>query len=1353
LLWVCGFSSVVATMKRRSPEPDTAAVAPSADPPAGEFAAQTQGGDAQHVSVAPAAPSPGAAVVPPTDVEMAPAPAPEAAPGDPAGSEPVGAGASAQDEAHVESVEVSAVPHVPSSSSSAVEPAAEAAGAEPPAKLQKQLETDTASSAAVARRSDETMDQAPPASAQPPMSGEEGFASAAAPAPVSASPAAAEPAPDASPEQDTSESEDKSVKFENALDFLDQVKVQFSDRPKVYTQFLEIMKDFKAQLVDTPGVIARVQDLFRGHKRLILGFNTFLPTGYKMEYGDGTGLSVTTPQGVVHNIPLSRPGSLTGGVSAALPPESDIGVSGTMQPLPPVASSASAAVQPSPMMAGAPSGAVQHARKQPEFDHARNYVKKIKVRFAGQPPIYKAFLEILHTYHKEQHTIKDVYEQVAQLFQSHTDLLDEFQQFLPDPVAQGQQQSNNAAAAAAMAAREKHSRKSNSTGSRGRNKSGAGETTGKRGRNSKSAAAQAQQSLGGQGHGHAHHVPNTSTTADLRSQLSAQSAHVAALQLGAASGAGDFLSPLPAPEPLSAAASGAAATRIAPRGKYEELNFFFRVKQRLNPPVYFEFLKCLNLFSRNIVSRMELVLLVRDLFGQHRDLFSWFKQFIGFDDASMAMLENHDDRMRKVAGEPDAIRAEDVDLDRCRRFGPSYRALPRSVIPEQCSGQTDPMYASVLNDKWNSTASGSEDFGFKNLRKNLHEEILFKCEDDRFELDLIIEQQASCQKALQLIAKQISDLPTPAERVRFRLDRSLDILHVRVIERLYGEEANNVLQALYRAPAAVIPVLVARMREKDREWCSARKAWNATWREVTERNHYKSLDHQSFFFKNSDKKAMNPQSLLTQMREIHHADLRRRAQDGSAIGGSHHVFENMGDQSILNDSITVIRAAIARLVSKTEQPRTSTLLSHFVRPFFGLPMEADADLPMEAGNIPPPLGLFFGDEAFYVFFWLFQLLYSRLAKAKEMSIPSTSEVSKKQDVDTYLALLNPDQAKLRETTQSGKSDAYKAFLSNVLLPHVGPERLTGARASDAPLAVPGVAAVNSREAAVAYEEATRALFGSHAHILFTLEKLLQHIVQQLQALVSRDNHSRLLVLYSIEANRLVPGDAKLAEEAESSYYANCVDALTSAGERDDRDSNDSGSSTNSDRAEHPPTRAVRFAYDRARDPSAPPSLTITLFDSRQDPPKFVDFSAAHHTRWAEYVESYLHSSSSSSSGAEGESGSVSGLRSSWKAAQEGRVFLLRNARNLADQQATADDESAAVALDGVTAHSGLEARIALTTFQLLFVENTGDYMLRDAVVSRRLRPGSVSGHEERASNLESVVTRISGAASDSKMDD
>lgn len=34
--------------------------------------------------------------------------------------------------------------------------------------------------------------------------------------------------------------------------------------------------------VDTNGVIARVKELFKGYDDLLLGFNTFLPKGYKI---------------------------------------------------------------------------------------------------------------------------------------------------------------------------------------------------------------------------------------------------------------------------------------------------------------------------------------------------------------------------------------------------------------------------------------------------------------------------------------------------------------------------------------------------------------------------------------------------------------------------------------------------------------------------------------------------------------------------------------------------------------------------------------------------------------------------------------------------------------------------------------------------------------------------------------------------------------------------------------------------------------------------------------------------------------------------------------------------------------
>ena len=73
---------------------------------------------------------------------------------------------------------------------------------------------------------------------------------------------------------------------EDAKAYLDKVKSTFAEQPEVYDNFLSIMKDFKAQLINTPGVIARVSDLFQGHVDLIYGFNTFLPPDYKIAMED-----------------------------------------------------------------------------------------------------------------------------------------------------------------------------------------------------------------------------------------------------------------------------------------------------------------------------------------------------------------------------------------------------------------------------------------------------------------------------------------------------------------------------------------------------------------------------------------------------------------------------------------------------------------------------------------------------------------------------------------------------------------------------------------------------------------------------------------------------------------------------------------------------------------------------------------------------------------------------------------------------------------------------------------------------------------------------------------------------------
>ena len=156
---------------------------------------------------------------------------------------------------------------------------------------------------------------------------------------------------------------------QEALSYLKELKERLSDKKNTYADFLDIMKDFKAQRLDTEGVIKRVKQIFAGHKDLILGFNQFLPRGHEIRSED-------------LDQEEARQRAQGGG------------------------------------------------KPQVEFDHAISYVNKIKSRFANDERVYKHFLEILNMYRKNLKTISQVYDEVAQLFKSHNDLLEEFTYFL-----------------------------------------------------------------------------------------------------------------------------------------------------------------------------------------------------------------------------------------------------------------------------------------------------------------------------------------------------------------------------------------------------------------------------------------------------------------------------------------------------------------------------------------------------------------------------------------------------------------------------------------------------------------------------------------------------------------------------------------------------------------------------------------------------------------------------------------------------------------------------------------------------------------------------------------------------------
>ena len=210
------------------------------------------------------------------------------------------------------------------------------------------------------------------------------------------------------------------LRVEDALTYLDKVKNQFSDQPRVYNEFLDIMKEFKSQSTDTPGVIRRVTHLFQGHPDLIIGFNTFLPTGYEISESDiiqsEANLRAAELAGAVERIESTS--SIEEPTSETNPPQNPTKPSMTKSPTSarksspapsatPVAPKSETPSTPTASQTGAGflvNPTSNPPESNPQFNEAISLIKKIKTRYADQPnnTVFKEFLEILNNYRSNQ---------------------------------------------------------------------------------------------------------------------------------------------------------------------------------------------------------------------------------------------------------------------------------------------------------------------------------------------------------------------------------------------------------------------------------------------------------------------------------------------------------------------------------------------------------------------------------------------------------------------------------------------------------------------------------------------------------------------------------------------------------------------------------------------------------------------------------------------------------------------------------------------------------------------------------------------------------------------------------------
>ncbi|KAK4764578.1 hypothetical protein SAY86_025668 [Trapa natans] len=710
----------------------------------------------------------------------------------------------------------------------------------------------------------------------------------------------------------------------DALAYLKAVKEIFEDKREKYDEFLEVMKDFKAQRIDTVGVIARVKELFKGHRDLILGFNTFLPKGYEITLPDD-------------------------------PPQ----------------------------------------KKPVEFEEAINFVNKIKTRFQGDDRVYKSFLDILNMYRKENKSIRQVYHEVAALFKDHSDLLDEFTHFLPDTSSATSTAGHPSGRSSLLRDRSStmpplrqihidkkerasvlHADHDVSVDRPDIDHDQALTKAEKESRRRGDRDKERRDDRDRRDQDHDDRDYEHDSSRDMNKQRFPHKRNPfrpGADQLHQDGG-----------EDENVGSRSSYDDKTAINNIYsKEFAFFDKVKERLHDN-HQEFLKCLHIFSQGIITRLELQNLVSDLLGKYPDLMDGLNEFlarcdnnegfladfmrpfpksvksegrdrdhVGYEKDERvkdrerdnrerdrpernAALANKDPGQKMYTGKP----INELDLSNCESCTPSYRLLPKNYPIPPVSQRTE-LGAEVLNDHWVSVTSGSEDYSFKHMRKNQYEESLFRCEDDRFELDMLLESvNVTTKRVEELLEKFNSNAIRTDSPVH--IEEHLTALNLRCIERLYGDHGLDVMDVLRKNAPLSLPVILIRLKQKQEEWARCRSEFNKVWAEIYAKNYHKSLDHRSFYFKQQDTKNLSTKALLGEIKEI--SEKKRKEDDvliAIAAGNKCPLTPDLefeyADPDIHEDLHQLIKYSCAEVCSAEQLDKVMKIWNTFLEPILGVP--------------------------------------------------------------------------------------------------------------------------------------------------------------------------------------------------------------------------------------------------------------------------------------------------------------------------------------------------------------------------------------------------------------------------------
>ncbi|KAF6144609.1 hypothetical protein GIB67_006101 [Kingdonia uniflora] len=426
-------------------------------------------------------------------------------------------------------------------------------------------------------------------------------------------------------------------------------------------------------------------------------------------------------------------------------------------------------------------------RKRVQFDDAIQFMDKIKTRFPDDGSMSKSFFSVLDMYHKGSKSIIEIYEEVAVLFRDNQDLLQEFLQFLP--VSSLPDPAHHAQSERTVSFLHQNEKISANFASRRM----------KREKRKRNTVYHAELDLSVD---HPdldyeklatkkHNKREKDRKEDSRTYHSRYNREMDQTSMI------DFnnVERHPKKQKLSPGIVE-RVTQKTSRGAYkQDFHFGGKVEKVLH----------------NSKGHLTIPVQLEDRDTEHG-----------------SELEKDGDCTRDEKGTSEPI--SDFDLYDYKSCNPSYQPLSkinRTLYGTKRTMLDDP----VLNDCCVLVTRRSKDHSFKHPSKSQYEKCQFRCEDDRFELDMVMQYVKSTITCVEDLLDKIKANAVGTDGP-ICIGDYFKAMNLRSIQYLYGDRGLDVIEGLRQNANISLPIVLARLKQKQQEWSRSRLECNQIWASV-----------------------------------------------------------------------------------------------------------------------------------------------------------------------------------------------------------------------------------------------------------------------------------------------------------------------------------------------------------------------------------------------------------------------------------------------------------------------------------------------------------------------------------------